>query len=481
MGCRREEHAGPRSWAIGSRVVLSRSCSRASAVSQSRPALPPRRASRGVVPHLGTSSRTGRTAPTGRALHRAAPSKRSRSRRSLARRVPRTAHGHVLFERKRCERSEVNALSIATASVTAFRGDAITLGAGGLTATTSASGSEPFPASLLLPITLSASQSWSIDGNNLGFGVELQPFANVTGDVGCARRRLSHQGRLAIRQQNVEAGPIRSPVPSTSDTGSAAPKIRPRRDRRFSETSPGKTALLTRPTATRSVSSTPSSLASPTARSVPSRSSIGGPPRSECAAANVSGANSPPQTAALPRPRNQVSVVHKSTTGTTAGTDYSQLSASGNSEPCERPTLVWRPHFEGSCPTLNPGDVETLVTTTGTLSGTFNGVPDETRYRSHAESAASAGQSPPTVKIKYTEHTVTATVESALACPAPYTISRPRLSQAPHSRARRSQRSTARGQTNRRATATSGNAATARATTATRSPARPRRLHAHRR
>ena len=89
---------------------------------------------------------------------------------------------------------KVNAISIDDGVGYGIMGNAITLGAGGLSATTSASGSEAFPASLLLPITLSASQSWSIDGNNLGFGVELQPFANVTGDVGCARRRSQPSG-----------------------------------------------------------------------------------------------------------------------------------------------------------------------------------------------------------------------------------------------------------------------------------------------
>jgi hypothetical protein len=91
--------------------------------------------------------------------------------------------------------------------------------------------------------------------------------------------------------------------------------------------------------------------------------------------------------------------------GTVPGTDFSQVSATGNvslgggslqiSALCETGTA------------LTPGDVDTLITTTGSLSGTFAGVPDGTTVQAQC---SGGGETAPTVKINYTTHTVTATV-----------------------------------------------------------------------
>jgi hypothetical protein len=113
----------------------------------------------------------------------------------------------------------VNALSIDDGVGYSIGGNAITLGAGGLTSSTSASSFEAF---LLLPITLGASQTWSIDGNNTGEGVALEPPANVTGPAAALGVNLSHLGVLSIREQAVETGPITITGANSSDTGSDA-------------------------------------------------------------------------------------------------------------------------------------------------------------------------------------------------------------------------------------------------------------------
>jgi hypothetical protein len=102
--------------------------------------------------------------------------------------------------------------------------------------------------------------------------------------------------------------------------------------------------------------------------------------------------------------------------GTTAGTDYSQLSATGAVD-------LGGVQFElagnvsgGSCLALDPGDVMTLITTTGALTGTFNGVPDSTVV---AVGCVGGTGTAPLVRINYTAHTVTATVVTSTAPPPP--------------------------------------------------------------
>jgi hypothetical protein len=107
--------------------------------------------------------------------------------------------------------------------------------------------------------------------------------------------------------------------------------------------------------------------------------------------------------------------------GTTPGTDYSQLTTSGavnlagahlslglgGEEPREET-------FPPPCGRLTPGDVDTLLTTTGSLTGTFAGIPNGTVIPFTPESPCEkAGEEWRTVKINYSANAVTATVQES--------------------------------------------------------------------
>jgi hypothetical protein len=86
--------------------------------------------------------------------------------------------------------------------------------------------------------------------------------------------------------------------------------------------------------------------------------------------------------------------------GTTPSTDYSQLTATGTVDLGSANLLLGKP---GPCPTLNPGDVDTLISTTGSLTGTFAGIAN-----GDVISLICSGPGP-AVRINYTSNSVTAT------------------------------------------------------------------------
>jgi hypothetical protein len=102
--------------------------------------------------------------------------------------------------------------------------------------------------------------------------------------------------------------------------------------------------------------------------------------------------------------------------GSSPGTDFSQLSATGNIT--LGGTLVLGQGLSdnnntGSCVALSSGDVATLVSTSGTLSGTFSNAPDGATLT--MTSSFSCESPAPTLQINYTPHSVTATVVSGTA------------------------------------------------------------------
>jgi Big-like domain-containing protein len=107
--------------------------------------------------------------------------------------------------------------------------------------------------------------------------------------------------------------------------------------------------------------------------------------------------------------------------GTTAGVDYSQVSATGAVKLAG--ALEIQGHAQesggfGVCPKLKMGDVDTLLTTTGVREGEFAGVPNEAVVTLNCNGGAGT---PPKVRINYTPKAVTATVVTSGGPPPPAT------------------------------------------------------------
>src|ERR1039458_2475198 len=62
----------------------------------------------------------------------------------------------------------------------------------------------------------------------------------------------------------------------------------------------------------------------------------------------------------------------------------------------------------GVCPTLNVRDVDTVLTTSGAVTGTFAGTPDGTVVAVNCSFGT-----PATLRMNYTANAVTATVETS--------------------------------------------------------------------
>jgi hypothetical protein len=93
--------------------------------------------------------------------------------------------------------------------------------------------------------------------------------------------------------------------------------------------------------------------------------------------------------------------------GSTAGTDFSQLNATGNIS-LAGTLKVGQGATPSGCVALNKGDVATLFTTTGTLSGTFSNAHQGATLTLSPSCEKTAAQ----VRINYTSKSVTGTVVS---------------------------------------------------------------------
>jgi hypothetical protein len=95
--------------------------------------------------------------------------------------------------------------------------------------------------------------------------------------------------------------------------------------------------------------------------------------------------------------------------GATPGTNYPQLTAG---QVALGGTLALEGSVSGppgNCPTITPGQSDTLITTTGTLSGTFSNVPNGTVLDNSLHLQCGGAPTSIPVRINYTAHTVTMT------------------------------------------------------------------------
>lgn len=252
-------------------------------------------------------------------------------------------------------------ISIDTGTPYVISGNGISLGSGGITASFGVGVGRP---EISLPLALTAAQTWSINGG------PLRIDGNVTGSASA----LTINGGVNFLGADVEVGPVSIGgggfgYIGSSLNGSDHNSVSFSGGGRLEAIGNGSTGPLTMTDGTLAVVN--------------------------ATVLGVEGAASFASTSTL--------ILNVEANGTTAGTDYSQLSATGDVD-LGGANLDFAYQFPG-CPPLPVGNVYTLVTTAGSLSGTFHGLPDYTRLPLDC-----SGGTPPTLQINYTPQSVIATV-----------------------------------------------------------------------
>lgn len=298
------------------------------------------------------------------------------------------------------------AISIDDADGYSFSGKAITLGAGGITAAPQITHC-PCGAGtgLFFPITLSASQTWSIDAGAIRS--VFMNFGQVNGPSHALHITMKNGANLTLQQMQV--GPLRitSPVVAHEFVFNNGVLVG----------QPGHAAGSLNGSDAEPVSLSNVTLASTNAVVGPLSASnhavlwdAGFQPAGSL---TVHGTVSLASTSEV-----LVDVTHA---GSTAGQDYWQLKASGNVALGGSHLVLSVSNSKGfgpnqPCPKLRAGDVETLVSTTGSLKGKFEGVSrtgmSTGPIRNGAKVAITCrAKTPPRVRINYHPHSVTATVQ----------------------------------------------------------------------
>jgi hypothetical protein len=299
----------------------------------------------------------------------------------------------------------VSGISIDDGAPYQLGGNAITLAAGGITARPSTGETDQGFPSLGVPISLGAPQTWSITGGPENQQLEIG--APVTGHSDALAIGLSNQTVLGLYADD-EVGPVR-----VTSSGTGAPST-------VQLGGLGTSGSLNGTDANPVSFSGAGLLADP--GTVGPLTMTGG--QLEVGTSYQAGTLAVSGGATLDSTSTLSAYIPRS--GTRPGTDFSQLSATGTVNLGNAQLSLGGQTIAGevpSCPVLTPGDVDTLVTTTGSLTGTFAGVPDGTTIP--IDCPAGSIRTPPTVKIDYTAHTVTATVETSDGVATATTLSPP--------------------------------------------------------
>jgi hypothetical protein len=297
---------------------------------------------------------------------------------------------------------DVNALSIddghPTSSPYVITGNAITLEGGGLTASTASTTTGL--ATIRLPITLGASQIWSIDGN--GNNSQIGLYGNVTGPASATLGiTLSHQTFLGLNGNDVEVGPVTITGGSSTDAANngAVALGNPSSGGQLNATDGQPVRLSQAGLVSPAGTVGPLSVAGGTIQ-------VGLPGASPAGTLTVNGALS------LDSASSVSLVINHS--GTTPGTDSSQLAASGRVSLGGARLVLGGSDTTGACPSLTIGDVYTLITGSSGLTGTLAGLPGGTTVPLGCGSGTQ-----PTLRIDYTPNAVTATVVPTRQAPPP--------------------------------------------------------------
>lgn len=258
-------------------------------------------------------------------------------------------------------------------------GSGITLGSGGLRAAPSAS--DTGAATLIqLPITLGASQTWSVAGGSHSQLLQLR--GSVTGSAETLGINFSSSGILLLRS-DVETGPVMLGGDGVVQFGGGL------------NGTDGNPVSLTDGVVLDPLFGGGTVFTVGPLASTGAELDLEDSPSNHVAQLGIDGGATLDSTSTV-----AMGIV---SSGRTAGSDFSQLSATGT---VNLGSASLRLGSAGlPCPTLNVGDVATLITTTGLVAGTFAGISDGTTLALNC----SPGMQP-TVKINYTPSAVTATV-----------------------------------------------------------------------
>jgi hypothetical protein len=286
----------------------------------------------------------------------------------------------------------VNAISIDDGVNYNITGNVITLGAGGLTAAPSANDCSPptfCGPQLRTPITLGASQTWSITGGSAN--QQLNMSAAVTGATDSLGINFASNTFLGIGVgSSVEVGAV-----TVAGSGYVA---------LFGTSLNGGDGNAV------GIKSGAGLFAAFSGSKVGPLTSTGG---HTVVGQGVSPDGTLAVVGGLTLDSASFLTFYIDHSGMTPGTDYSQLTATGAVNLADAHlTLADGAESVGGkskCAVLKPGDVDTLLTTTSSLAGTFAGVPNGTTVPL-SFCPPGVGGNLPTVKVNYTAKTVTATV-----------------------------------------------------------------------
>jgi hypothetical protein len=279
-----------------------------------------------------------------------------------------------------------HAISIEDSRGYALFGSAFTLGAGGLKAAPSTTQCPCGLTGVFLPIVLGADQTWSIEGQ---FGITAG--GKVTGRPHALDIKLGSNSSAVL--EDVEVGAV-------TVTGTTAPRSLP-------------PFLMLESRSSRSelngVDGEPVRIGGAFLRA--SRAAVGSL-TTDRAAVSGTGSNPPGKLAvngSLTLDPGSEILAYVSRSGSSAGTDYWQLRASGPVKLAHAQLVLSVSTSKGfgpdqPCPKLARATVETLLTTKRSLKGRFAGIHDGDNVR------ITCSGKRPTVRIHYKKHAVTATV-----------------------------------------------------------------------
>ena len=306
-----------------------------------------------------------------------------------------------------------NALSIDDSAPYSLVGNGIDLGSGGLTAAPGG-GAKWGIDNIGIPLVLSANQAWSITGTgpsaNFG-GASFYP--SVSGASSALTVTLGTYGHANFLHSGAEVGPLTVEGANPADHGinSAVNGQLIATDLNGTDDNPVTLSDIL-------LYDEPGQTATPT--TLPT-----GPLTSNGASLAIGQGFSPDAIlaahGAVTLDGNSQSFFSIDETGTTPSTDFSQLQATGNVTLGGAISLFEGGDTHSNC-AVSPGDVATIITTTGTLSGTFSNAPDGAVIPMQNTCLPSTS-APLAAVIHYTAHTVTATVESAGATSTTLTAS----------------------------------------------------------